>query len=136
MVWSPLIKPAIINGMFTLSSKAIGQNVAVNVGQSSLTMTATVSNYLSFMLPDPGKKLPRTTADFKCTSPLLDIDAIIKPPEPPKEGGARNADAPIIAPLPGIDMKGDHHYEETHLQGFRHEQHGGESFGGERYRGH
>jgi uncharacterized protein involved in outer membrane biogenesis len=106
VVWSPLIKPAIINGMFTLSSKAIGQNVAVSVGQSSLTMTATVSNYLSFMLPDPGKKLPRTTADFKCTSPLLDIDAIIKPPEPPKEGGARNADAPIIAPLPGIDMKG------------------------------
>jgi uncharacterized protein involved in outer membrane biogenesis len=106
VVWSPLIEPATINGAFTLSSKAIGQNVAVKVGRSSLTMAATVSNYLSFMLPDPKKKLPRTTVDFKCTSPLLDIDAIMKPPEPAKNTGAPVADAPILAPLPGIDMKG------------------------------
>jgi hypothetical protein len=118
VVWSPLIKPAIINGAFTLSSKAIGQNVAVNVGQSSLTMTATVSNYLSFMLPDPGKKLPRTTADFKCVSSMLDIDAIIKPPEPPKQGGAQNANAPIIAPLPGIDMKGTINTRKLIYKGF------------------
>jgi hypothetical protein len=107
VVWSPLIQPAMVNGAFTLSSKAIGQNVAVRVGKSSLDMAATVSNYLSFMLPDPKKKLPRTTADFKCTSPLLDLDAIMKPPEKEKSGaGAQNADAPILAPLPGIDMKG------------------------------
>jgi DNA-binding transcriptional MerR regulator len=106
VVWSPLVKPATINGRFTLSSKAIGQNVAVTVGQSSLTMAATVSNYLSFMLPDPKKKLPRTTADFKCTSPLLNIDEMIKLPEAAKEQGGANANAPILAPLPGIDMKG------------------------------
>jgi uncharacterized protein involved in outer membrane biogenesis len=107
VVWSPLIQPAMVNGAFTLSSKAIGQKVAVRIGQSSLDMAATVSNYLSFMLPDPGKKLPRTTADFKCTSPLLDLDAIMKPPEKDKNGaGAQNGDVPVLAPLPGMDMKG------------------------------
>jgi uncharacterized protein involved in outer membrane biogenesis len=106
VVWSPLIEPATINGAFTLSSKAIGQKVDVRVGKSSLTMAATVSNYLSFLLPDPKKRLPRTTADFTCTSPLLDLDAIMKPPEAAKGGGAQTAAVPIMAPLPGMDMKG------------------------------
>ncbi|MBN2188384.1 MAG: AsmA family protein, partial [Chitinispirillaceae bacterium] len=106
VVWSPLIEPATINGAFTLSSKAIGQNVDVRVGRSSLAMKATVSNYLSFMLPKAAKRLPRTAMDFTCTSPLLDLDAIMKPPEAAKGGGAQTADVPIMAPLPGIDMKG------------------------------
>jgi hypothetical protein len=108
VLWAPFLKPALMNGKFTLSSNAVGENIAVAIGRSSLTMGATVTSYLSLFLPDPTKKRPRPTLDFKMASPLLDFDEIIKPPAAEKTGekNAEKAGGPMIAPLPGVDMKG------------------------------
>jgi uncharacterized protein involved in outer membrane biogenesis len=107
MLWLPLLKPAVFDGKVTLTSKAVGQNIAVTIGQSSLTMNATVSNYLSMALPDKTKKLPRTSVEFKMASPMLDLDEIIMPPPKKEEIPAeKSAGGPLLAPLPGVDMKG------------------------------
>jgi hypothetical protein len=104
MLWSPLLKPAVINGRLTLSSKMVGQNMAVSIGQSSLSMNTTITNYLSFILPDSTKKLPRTNVDMKLTSSFLNIDEILAPPAP--EGKSAAAAPPVpIAPLPRLDLK-------------------------------
>lgn len=121
VLWPPLAKAAVINGLFTLSSKAIGEELSVKIGHSSLKMDAAVSNYLSLVFADSTKKLPRPTADFKLTSPLLNFDEFL----PVKENSSAQASAnventkdnaseksgskssvPLIAPLPGVDMKG------------------------------
>jgi hypothetical protein len=109
VLWPPLAKPAQINGLFTLSSKAIGQNVDVKIGKSSLVMAASISNYLSLVFADSTKKLPRPQADFKLTSSFLDIDEILPPSKDSvsaKPASQQSADIPLIAPLPGVDMKG------------------------------
>jgi uncharacterized protein involved in outer membrane biogenesis len=105
MVWSPLLKPAVITGTLTLSSKAVGQNMAVTIGQSSLSMNTTIANYLSFILPDSTKKLPRTTIDMKLTSPFLNVDETVAPPPPAKEGAKSDAPPAPIAPLPNMDLR-------------------------------
>jgi hypothetical protein len=106
MIWSPLLKPVIINGGLTISSKAVGQNMAVAIGQSSLTMNTTISNYLSFLLPDSAKKLPRMLIDMKLVSPFLNIDEILAPPPPEKKTKGSEIAAPVpIAPLPDFDLK-------------------------------
>jgi uncharacterized protein involved in outer membrane biogenesis len=104
MIWSPLLKPAVITGKLTLSSKAVGQNMAVNIGQSSLSMNTTITNYLSLVLPDSTKKLPRTVIDMKLTSPFLNIDETVAPPPPAKEGAQAEAPPAPIAPLPNLDL--------------------------------
>jgi hypothetical protein len=113
VLWPSLVKPALISGKFTLSSKAIGQNISVKIGQSSLTMAAAVTNYLSLVFADSTKKLPRPVADFTLTSPMLNVDEFMPPSK--DTGSAKNASSsssapqqniPLIAPLPGVDMKG------------------------------
>jgi uncharacterized protein involved in outer membrane biogenesis len=110
MVWSPLIKPAEITGALTLSTKAVGQNMSVHIGPSSFTMSTTITNFLSYVLPDKAKKLPRTNVEFKLTSPYLNVDEILMPPKPQASKTAQppNASgAPVpIAPLPSVDVKG------------------------------
>jgi uncharacterized protein involved in outer membrane biogenesis len=118
VLWPPLAKPAVINGTFTLSSKAIGQNLSVVIGKSSLTMNAAISNYLSIVFADSTKKLPRPSVDFKITSPYLNVDEIMPPEQKSADNSAAKnntsakssqpqADVPLIAPLPGVDMKGN-----------------------------
>jgi uncharacterized protein involved in outer membrane biogenesis len=110
MIWSPLLKPAEITGALTLSSKAVGQNMSVRIGNSSFTMATTITNFLTYLLPDKKKKLPRTYVDLKLTSPFLDVDEVLmpKPPasktETPQNKAAAAAPAPI-APLPSVDIK-------------------------------
>lgn len=111
VLWPPLVKPALINGRFTLSSKAIGQNLAVKIGQSSLTMNAAITNYLSMVFADSTKKLPRPSVDFTLKSPLLNVDEFMPPSkeEPVSNDNTspkQPENAPLIAPLPGVDMKG------------------------------
>ncbi|HEX3018932.1 MAG TPA: AsmA family protein [Chitinispirillaceae bacterium] len=113
ILWPPLLKPAVINGAFTLSSKAIGQNLAVKIGYSSMKMDAAVTNYLSLIIADSLKKTPRPSIDFKITSPLLNFDEFLpltqessSPSESKSSAEAKTESGPIIAPLPGIDMKG------------------------------
>ena len=112
--WPPLAMPALVNGQFTLSSKAIGQNVSVKIGQSSLTMTAAVTNYLSLVFADSTKKLPRPSVDFTFTSPMLNVDEFMPPSKDtnsvknasPKTASSPQQDVPLIVPLPGVDLKG------------------------------
>ncbi len=110
VLWPPLVKPALINGRFTLSSKAIGQNLSVKIGQSSLTMNAAITNYLSMVFADSTKKLPRPTVDFTLKSPLLNVDEFMPPSKEPVSNGSTSPkqpeNTPLIAPLPGVDMKG------------------------------
>lgn len=108
VLWPPLVKPAIINGNFTLSSKAIGENLDLKIGKSSTTMSAAVSNYLSLIFKDKDGKNPRTSADFKIVSTELDIDEFYPPaPEKTEEKKAASTQStPLIAPLPGVDLKG------------------------------
>lgn len=113
VLWPPLAKPAVINGLFTLSSKAIGENLSVKIGHSSMKMDAAVNNYLSLIFTDSTKKALRPSADFKITSPLLNFDEFL-----PKNSdsvstktastgkGKKEESGPVIAPLPGVDMKG------------------------------
>ncbi|KMQ52958.1 Outer membrane assembly protein [Chitinispirillum alkaliphilum] len=104
--WPPLAKPAEIQGVFTLSSRAIGEKMTVNIGQSSLSMEATITDYLSLLIPEKEKELPRPKIDFALTSPLLNIDEILieEKGDPSQQSG--NETAPFIAPLPGVDMQG------------------------------
>lgn len=105
--WSPLAKPAIVNGAFTLSSKAIGEKMSVTIGASSLTMEATIVDYLSLVLDNNDNKFPRPKVDFALTSPLLNVDEILLPEQASEESGVAQAqDTPLIAPLPGVDMRG------------------------------
>ncbi len=110
--WPPLMKPAVINGLFTLSSKAIGQNLAVKIGTSSMKMDAAITNYLSMVIADSTKKTPRPSIDFKIASPLLNFDEILPPAQQSNASEndaskkANASSAPMIAPLPGVDMKG------------------------------
>jgi uncharacterized protein involved in outer membrane biogenesis len=109
MIWSPLIKPAEITGALTISTIAVGQNMAVRIGASSFTMNTTITNFLSFVLPDKTKKLPRTNVDFKLASPYLNVDDVIMPQQPasknPQNKPAAEESA-LIAPLPAVDVKG------------------------------
>jgi hypothetical protein len=109
MVWSPLIKPAEISGGLTISTVAVGQNMAVRIGTSSFTMNTTITNFLSLLLPDKTKKLPRTNVDFKMASPYLNVDDILMPPAPaPKTAqpqATSGTGALPITPLPA-DIKG------------------------------
>ena len=108
VLWPPLVKPAIVNGVFTLSSKAIGQNISVKIGHSSMTMSAAISNYLSLIFKDSTRHHPRPSSDFKINSALLDVDEFM-PPEnekSSKKSETSNAGIPLVAPLPGLDMKG------------------------------
>jgi len=112
--WPPLVKPAVINGLFTLSSKAIGHNLALKMGNSSMKMDASINNYLSMIIVDSTKKAPRPSIDFKITSPLLNFDEFLPPTketaDTENKAVAKTDDnssgGPLIAPLPGIDMKG------------------------------
>lgn len=108
-LWPPLVIPAVINGGFSLSNKAIGEKLSVIIGKSSLTMNAAVSNYLSIVFPDSTKNLPRPAIDFLLTSPLLNVDAFMPPAKkdsnkPVKREQERGV--PLLAPLPGVDMQG------------------------------
>lgn len=108
VLWPPLVKPAVINGGFTLSSKAIGERLSVVIGRSNMQMNATVKDYLSMVFADSTKKMPRPQIDFSVTSAMLDIDEFM----PPSEEGNKEAkekkteDGPLIAPLPGVDTRG------------------------------
>jgi uncharacterized protein involved in outer membrane biogenesis len=109
VLWPPIVKPAVINGLFTLSSKAIGENMAVTIGRSSLKMNASISNYLSMVLPDSTKKHPRPVAEFALSSPMLDVDEFMPPSKESQaapEAEKPTQPVPLIAPLPGIDMTG------------------------------
>jgi len=116
VLWPPLVKPAVITGKLTLSSKAIGENLSVKIGHSSLTLNSAVTNYLSIVFADSSKTLPRPNIYFTLNSPLLDIDEFMPPSTesaPSKESSSakkestqQSAEVPLIAPLPGIDMKG------------------------------
>lgn len=111
-LWPPLTKPVVVNGMFTLSSKAIGQNLAVKIGNSSMKMDAAVTNYLSLVFADSTRNVPRPSANFKITSPLLNFDEFLPPSketapaQSSSSGKTETASGPLIAPLPGVDMKG------------------------------
>ncbi len=112
--WPPLVKPAVINGLFTLSSKAIGHNLSLKMGNSSMKMDASINNYLSLVIVDSTKKAPRPSVDFKITSTLLNFDEFLPPAkqtaDTENKATAKTDDnssgGPLIAPLPGIDMKG------------------------------
>lgn len=113
ILWPPLVKPAVINGLFTLSSKAIGHNMSLKIGNSSMKMDAAINNYLSMVITDSTKKALRPSVVFNITSPLLNFDEFLPPAK--EEANPENKDvaqrdansgAPLIAPLPGIDMKG------------------------------
>jgi len=112
--WPPLVKPAVINGLFTLSSKAIGHNLSLAIGNSSMKMDASINNYLSMVIVDSTKKAPRPSIDFKITSPLLDFDEFLPSAKESADTenkvaakeDANSSEGPLIAPLPGIDMKG------------------------------
>jgi hypothetical protein len=107
MIWSPLIKPAEITGALTISTIAVGQNMAVRIGTSSFTMNTTITNFLSFVLPNKTKKLPRTNVDFKLASPYLNVDDVLMPQPPAsKTGNPQNKTEALIAPLPAVDVKG------------------------------
>lgn len=120
VLWPPLVKPAVINGNFTLSSKAIGENLDVKIGRSSASMSASISNYLSLIFKDNKGKNPRTSADFKISSSMLDIDEFMpseskktdvktadaKAAESKNVSGSNNSSSPLIAPLPGVDLRG------------------------------
>ena len=108
VLWPPLVKPAVINGSFSLSTVAIGERLSFVIGRSSMKMNAAIKNYLSMVLPDSTRPLPRPAIDFTITAPLLDIDEFMPPeekkektePTPKKQAG------PMIAPLPGVDTRG------------------------------
>lgn len=115
VMWSPLLKPAIINGVFNLSSKAIGENLDVSIGKSSLSMSASVTDYLSLIFGDSTKVLPRPNVNFALKSKYLEVDEIIAVKSGAENVNANTAEAntsqsagsgipPLI--LPGLDMKG------------------------------
>jgi len=113
ILWPPLLKPAMINGVFTLSSKAIGHNMSLKIGNSSMKMDASINNYLSLVITDSTKKAPRPSVDFKISSHLLNFDEFLPPAKETASTESKatdkadaNASGPLIAPLPGIDMKG------------------------------
>jgi uncharacterized protein involved in outer membrane biogenesis len=111
-LWPPLVKPAVINGIFTLSSRAIGENMSVAIGSSSLKMNASVSNYLSLLIPDTTKKThPRPSAEFTLTSSMLNVDEFMPPSKEPENAQTTDKpvsgnSVPLIAPLPGVDLTG------------------------------
>ena len=104
----PLIKPAVVNGSFTLSSQAIAQQLAVVIGSSSMKMDAHVKNYLSFVFPDSTKVLPRPAVQFSVNAPMINVDEFLPPQQDAKTGGQEgDSEKPAaIAPLPGVDVKG------------------------------
>jgi uncharacterized protein involved in outer membrane biogenesis len=110
VLWPPLTMPAVINGNFSLSSVAIGEQLSFVIGRSSMKMDATIKNYLSMVLPDSTRKLPRPAIDFTITAPLLDIDQFMPQPQTEKtmtdEPVTKKSSGPMIAPLPGVDTKG------------------------------
>ncbi|NLE02368.1 MAG: AsmA family protein, partial [Fibrobacter sp.] len=114
VLWPPLVKPAVVNGTFTLSSEAIGENLSVVTGQSSLKMTASVKNYLTLILGGNGKKPPRPTAEFAINSPMINVDEILPPSGNNKKETAGAGpevskapeSVPVVVPPPGIDLEG------------------------------
>jgi uncharacterized protein involved in outer membrane biogenesis len=108
VLWPPLVKPAVIKGDVTLSSIAIGQNLDVTIGGSALKLNGTMKNYLSMVFPVKGKTLPRPYTEFTLAASMLNIDEFwpqSKDTSSAAPGAAGSADAPLLAPLPGIDMK-------------------------------
>jgi uncharacterized protein involved in outer membrane biogenesis len=108
VLWPPLVKPAVIKGDVTLSSIAIGQNLDVTIGGSALKLNGTMKNYLSMVFPVKGKTLPSPYTEFTLVASMLNIDEFwpqSKDTSTAAPAAAGSADAPLLAPLPGIDMK-------------------------------
>jgi len=104
----PLTKPAVINGTFVLSSQAIGEELSVVIGASSMKMNAQIKNYLSFVFPDSTRKLPRPALDFNVSSSYMNFDEFLTPAkkEETAKDTTKSSNPPVIAPLPGVDVTG------------------------------
>lgn len=107
VLWPPLVKPAVIRGDVTLSSIAIGQNLDVTIGGSSLKLNGTMKNYLSMVFPVKGKTLPRPYTEFTLAASMLNIDEFWPQSKDTSAApaAAGSVDAPLLTPLPGIDLK-------------------------------
>ncbi len=103
----PLSKPAMVNGVVNLTSKSITNDLSVKMGQSSMSISAVVSNFLSLVLKDEKNVAVRPNLDFKVNSPLLNVDEFMPPSEKkPEQSGKTEKSGPMIAPLPGVDVNG------------------------------
>ncbi|MFP4013628.1 MAG: AsmA-like C-terminal region-containing protein [Chitinispirillaceae bacterium] len=101
-----LAKPASVNGTVNLTSASLKNELAVQIGQSSLKLNAEARNYLSFILKDEKKNLPRPRLQFQLSSALLNVDEFMPAEEKKRGRGEGKKTAPMIAPLPGVDMEG------------------------------
>lgn len=105
----PLVKPVIVNGTIKLSNKEIIKALSISIGRSKLNLDAEIKNILTMVFPDSTRVLPRPTLSFTVASSLLDIDEFMPPPDTSKmakEKSTKKSNAPLIAPLPGVDVKG------------------------------
>ncbi|MFP4242171.1 MAG: AsmA-like C-terminal region-containing protein [Chitinispirillaceae bacterium] len=102
----PLTKPAVARGSMTLTSSSVKNNLAVQIGQSSLKLNAEARNYLSFILKDKKKSLPRPGIQFSITSSLLNTDEFMPAEKKKSQKKETEKSGPVIAPLPGVDVDG------------------------------
>ncbi len=109
-----ITKPLVADGNVEFSPLSISENLDIKIGESSLSLTGDLKNYLTLVLPDTTKRGPRPRFDFMITSSLLDTDEFL-----PKSTAASatkdsatettSAGEPSLllpAPLPGLDISG------------------------------
>ena len=108
----PVVKPIVLNGTVGISNLEIQKNLAISIGRSSMTIKASLTNFLSLILPsDSVKSYPRTVLAGTIAGPVLDVDEFLPPPPPAPAGTtpAPVSDEPLLlpAPLPPLDVKCD-----------------------------
>ncbi|MBD3345552.1 MAG: AsmA family protein [Chitinivibrionales bacterium] len=129
VVTPAVVQPVLLNGSLDFSNDKIAQKLAVDIGKSSMNLTAQLKDYLALAIPDTSKNYPRPMLTFDLNSPYLNTNEIL----PASEEKETSEDAPeeksstqepgllLASPLPNLDMKGtitnDHMiYQEMDLR--------------------
>lgn len=107
-----LVHPVVTEGTVTLSTKEIGNELAVTIGSSSMRIDADVRDFLGLVLPDSTKKYPRTNVRFKLSSPSINLDDMLVATEAQSTGPdePRAPSEPVLllaSPLPRVDVRGN-----------------------------
>ncbi len=99
----PLTHPAALSGRVTFAKEGAAARLSLALEGSSLDADATVTHYLWLAAPPSAINAKRPVIGCKLTSPLLDLDKLLKISSPAQPGGGGNATAPA-APSASPDL--------------------------------
>jgi uncharacterized protein involved in outer membrane biogenesis len=114
----PLPQPVKLTGQVKIDNDKIGENLAVQVGQSDFTISGTVTNYLAMVMPKAaaapkGGAAQTTKAKLSIQSGFLNLDELM--PQGEKKETVESAPMTAWPSLPKLDADVDVKLAKTQL---------------------